>query len=346
MNGPNVAGSAERERQRRRHRAARGAGRRSSESRSLIRTSAYIRLLPAFSRPIGAAVGRVPVADGHLDAVDAAGELGRRRRSRRACSTRATGLAWAPASGARPTIAPERVCGGAVVEDRDLVVAAYDHAAVVGRRRGAVLQLQVEVLERARAVGRARRCWSRSRRRRCRARSSSCWRSSRCRCRSSRRCVVASQSSCQPAAAATRRVRLDAGRCTASPEFTHAEQRGRSWRSARTTCSSSRPCARSASCRARPRSSCPGRRWSVNVAVLPAVAVAGPLSVSVPVNGAVTLTVCVVVFPPTVSLTAYVPGVAKVCGGGRAVAGLCRHRSPTRGRAGGRVALRAGERRA
>ena len=56
--------------------------------------------------------------------------------------------------------------------------------------------------------------------------------------------------------------------------------------------------------------------WSagaVNVAVEPAAAVAGPLSASVPVNGAVTLTVCVVVAPPTVSLTAYLPGAANVC---------------------------------
>ena len=43
---------------------------------------------------------------------------------------------------------------------------------------------------------------------------------------------------------------------------------------------------------------------AVNVAFAPAVAVAGPLSVSVPVNGAVTLTVWVVVEPSTVSLTA------------------------------------------
>ena len=41
----------------------------------------------------------------------------------------------------------------------------------------------------------------------------------------------------------------------------------------------------------------------VNVAVVPATAVSGPESVSVPVNGAVTSTVCVVVAPLTVSLT-------------------------------------------
>ena len=41
-----------------------------------------------------------------------------------------------------------------------------------------------------------------------------------------------------------------------------------------------------------------------NVAFAPATAVAGPLNASVPVNGAVTLTVWVVVEPSTVSLTA------------------------------------------
>ena len=52
---------------------------------------------------------------------------------------------------------------------------------------------------------------------------------------------------------------------------------------------------------------------AVKTALVPACAVAGPLSVSVPVKGAVTLTVWVVVAPLTVSLTGYFPGAPNVC---------------------------------